>query len=634
MQSEVDPICRAERLRHRADTIFLLVMGGRVIAMQTGFAMLEAAYGRPMNSANIMMKNSMDLFIGAIAFYFFGYTIAFGDQPLLIEENAFDFALWFLHFSYATTAATIDSGALAGRVSFVAYLVLSAAVTGVVYPLVVQWAWGGGWLQELGYTDFAGSSIVHMVGAISALVSVCICGPRIGRFPEYRAWKGPLRWLFAERNPSEFYRMPKLEVEKAVYSPIKACSNPVQLLFGTFLLLVGFLAFNPASTLSTTSNADLVSARTTVVTLLSASSGAMACVAASIVTTRSMVMTVPDLINAVLGGLVASCAGCNVIPPLLSMFVGFVGGLLALAVPPCLERLQIDDAVGAVAVHGPPGAWGVLCVPLFARPNCQSELAGLVFGGGEAALRLLGVQALGLVSLGSFAAASTYLIVLGIDLFGGFRCSRATELIGLDFIEHRIDNGNLKFESDKSEIETHSPIRDCLMHRVKMTVSPTKAYAEGEKKTAETGGAADGTHVAGNGGGGGEESAPATAVAVQQRSTGRASTHTVSDAFGVKEAPADVPDGMDGVVPVLSGGKAAGAAAGASAEELAGEVDALKATVADLSRQLSMVMSGLRATDSGGAWVLGGGHAEGANRETAHQMLLNEANMPLENTRL
>jgi len=445
---EANPLqCRAERVRHRADTIYQLTMGGRVIAIQTGFAMLEAAYGRPIDASSIMMKNSMDLVLGVFAYYFLGWWLSFGHDAMWVEENAFDFALWFLQFSYATTAGTINSGALAGRVSFVAYLILSILLTGVIYPVCVHWVWGGGWLSSLGFVDFAGSSLVHMVGATSALVSVCMCGPRIGRYPNYQCWSGLWRYVFSERNDSSWYQYPKSELERAVYTPIKACNNPVQCLFGTFLLLTGFLAFNPASTLNTTYDTDLTAARTTVTTLIAASGGAVSSMMWSLIARQNLKLRVPEMTNSVLGGLVASCACCHVVPPLFMAMVGFVGGLLTSVTAPIMDRFQLDDTVGAVSVHGPPAIWGVLCVALFAQPNCQSDIRGLFFGGGEAAWILLLVQICGIVSLAAFAAAATWVSVSVIDLVIGFRCHRAHEIIGLDFTEHEIDNDSLRHDA-------------------------------------------------------------------------------------------------------------------------------------------------------------------------------------------
>lgn len=212
-------------------------MAGRIIQMQSGFAMLESAYAQPNNAANIMMKNLLDLCIGVLAFYVFGYTIAYGEtEDVGIADAGFDLAHWFCCFSYATTAATINSGALAGRVAFFPYLALSTMMTGLVYPISARLVWGGGWLQQMGFVDFAGSATVHLVGAVSALVSTMICGPRIGRFPEYRAWRKPLSWIFGEKHNDQYYRVPEDPVEKKVFIPFRRCRHPVQLLFGTFLL--------------------------------------------------------------------------------------------------------------------------------------------------------------------------------------------------------------------------------------------------------------------------------------------------------------------------------------------------------------------------------------------------------------
>lgn len=478
--------CFVERTRHRADTIYLIVMGGRILAMQSGFAMLEAAFVRPMNSANIMMKNLMDLFAGVVAFYFFGYKIAFGEQAVSWEEEGFDWAIWFLQFSYATTAATIDSGALAGRVSFISYVVLSFVMTGIIYPIVVQWSWGGGWLQDMGYNDFAGGSIVHLVGSVSALVSICICGPRIGKFPSYRAWRHVLSYVFLERNDSEFYQGPQTEVEVKVFSGVAPIHNPVQALFGVFLLLTGFLAFNPASTFSTTNGSDLLAARTSVTTLLMSAGSALACFLVSAVRRRSLVLTIPEFATMTVAGMVASCGCCHVIPPLLAMPIGILAALLADWTTLLLNRLQLDDVVGAVAAHGPPGALGVLVVPLLAKPHCQSDLTGLFFGGGQEAWDLLATQVCGIVTISAFTAGSTYITVFLVDLVLGFRSNRATELIGHDFMDHGYEDGSTTADPNTAIVIQHSPIRDCMRERIVSLHSPRKSFTEEEGEAEAT----------------------------------------------------------------------------------------------------------------------------------------------------
>ncbi|CAE7337143.1 unnamed protein product [Symbiodinium natans] len=445
--------CKIERGQHRADVIFVLTCAARIVQMQSGFAMLESAYQQPNNAANIMMKNMLDLCIGVLAFFLFGYYIAYHDTHTLtgLGDAGTDLAHFFCTFSYATTAATINSGALAGRVAFFPYLVLSTVMTGLLYPICAYLAWGNGWLQELGFVDFAGSVVVHQVGAISALVSTCFLGPRIGRFPSYRAWKRPWSFLWIENHDDAYYREPEEAVEKKVFIPFRKCRHPVQLLFGTFLLLVGFLAFNPASTFKTTLGADLVVAHASATTLLAAAGGGVGGMVFSMLYTRSTVVRVPELTNAVIAGLVASCAPAAVMPLSVSPLVGFVAAILSLIMEEVLAHFQIDDAVGAVAAHGPSGAWGAIAVALFAQKSCVNpDVVGIFFGGGDAGWTLLGNQLIGLFLLSGISIGITYISVLLIEIVAGFRCTRACELIGLDLWEHQFDDGSVSTNKHKA----------------------------------------------------------------------------------------------------------------------------------------------------------------------------------------
>lgn len=467
--------CQPLRRRHRADEIFLFMMGGRILAMMSGFGMLESAYARPYNAANVMMKNLNDLFFGSIAFYLVGSNISLHEIGG-ITDDIFDTSVWFLHFTYATTSATIISGAVVGRCSFVAYLALSVFVTGVTYPVAMHWAWGhDGFLKEMGFRDFAGSGVVHMFGALCALISVCICGPRVGRFPTYRSWTGIWRVAFMERYPDAFYRGPQNEAEGAVHQSMKSCHNPVQLLFGVFLLMVGFLAFNPASVLFYITDSiddDLLASRVTVTTLLASAAGSLSSFAVALVRTRSAVIQVPDFVSGLLGSIIASCACCDVVPPLLCFLVGFIGGLLALIVQDMLAWMMIDDPVGAIAAHGMPGAWSVISVALFAKPHCQSTLRGLFYGGGREAWGLLGTQIVGLLVLGLWAVVTTYIAVIVLDLLVGFRCNRSSELLGLDLTDHHTDEGAHQFDPRTAKVIEQAPVRTTLAN----TLSPPKAY--------------------------------------------------------------------------------------------------------------------------------------------------------------
>lgn len=470
--AELGAECASARIRHRADTIYILMMAGRILAMQSGFGMLESAYVRPMNAANIMMKNLMDMCVGALIFWLVGYRIAASPPGTVFDEGeGFDYAMWFCQFSYATTAATINSGALAGRVSFIPYLMLSVVQTGFIFPLAANWVWGGGWLQQLGFVDFAGSAVVHLVGGISSLVSIAICGPRIGKFPKYRSWRGIWRWVFSERYLDSYYQGPITELENSLFSPIKPLYNPVQMLFGVFLLFCGFLAFNPASTYSSTNNDDIIAARATVTTTLCVAASGVSC----FLLARGAIVTVPNFTTAVIGGMVASSACCHVVPPILMMVVGIFAGAIAIGCQKLITKLMFDDVVGAIACHAAPGIFGVLCVPLLAKPHCDNPLQGLVFGGGAAALRLLGIQVIGLLALSALAAVTTFVSATTIDLLLGFRCGRAAEILGLDFCEHGFDDGTFRSDAKKQSLQDKSPKRVTAARLLKEH-SPLKAY--------------------------------------------------------------------------------------------------------------------------------------------------------------
>lgn len=486
MRHDASAECEAFRGHHRADVTYVVTMAARIIQMQSGFAMLESAYQQPNNSANIMMKNMLDLCIGVLAFFLFGYYIAYWDTHQIggFADAGVDLAHWFCCFSYATTAATINSGALAGRVAFFPYLFLSTVMTGVLYPICAYLSWGNGWLQQFGFVDFAGSVVVHQVGAVSALVSTCILGPRIGRFKNYRSWKGVWSIVFWERHDDAYYQEPQDPAEKKVFIPFRKCRHPVQLLFGTFLLLVGFLAFNPASTFATTLGQDLVVAHSSATTLLAAAGGGIGGMIFSMVYTRSTVVRVPELTNAVIAGLVASCAPAAVMPLSVSPLVGFVAAILTLGFEEMLAYKQIDDAVGAVAAHGPSGAWGAIAVALFADKHCggNPDVVGIVFGGGEAAWLLLAKQLLGMVILCGISIGITYFSVYLIDVTVGFRCTRACELIGLDFWEHQFNDGSFEKDNDKAEFFNAAKLRESLSSSCWPSFnSPEKRYMAEQK---------------------------------------------------------------------------------------------------------------------------------------------------------
>ena len=336
------------------DTAWLLIAAFLVFFMQAGFAMLEAGFVRSKNVANILMKNLLDVSAGAIAFYAVGWGLAYGLSG--DATNGFvgtghfflvgfdDWASWIFQFAFAATAATIVSGAMAERTKFRAYLFYSVFITGFIYPVVVHWVWdGNGWLTAFtdnpigtnGYLDFAGSSVVHMVGGFAGLMGAIILGPRIGKYGK-----------------------------DGSINPIPGHSISLAAL-GVFILWFGWYGFNPGSTLGLTGGFAALAAKVAVNTTLAASAGAVACAFLSMWRTGKYDMGLT--LNGALGGLVAITAPCAVVDPWAALVIGLIAAPVVIFGIEGLDRLRIDDPIGAVAVHGFAGVWGVLSVGLLHR---------------------------------------------------------------------------------------------------------------------------------------------------------------------------------------------------------------------------------------------------------------------------
>jgi ammonium transporter, Amt family len=406
------------------DTFFLLVAAALVFFMQAGFAMLTAGLTRSKNTANILFKNLMDFVMCSIAFWAVGWGIAYGtsaggfigtDQFFLgnvTEEGSVPvLASWFFQVVFAGTAATIVAGAMAERTKFTSYLLYSFIISLFIYPVVVHWVWSGaGWLNHYagntegnwGFTDFAGSTVVHSVGGWAALMGAIILGPRLGRF-------GP------DGKPQAI-----------------AGHNMSLAMLGLFILWLGWFGFNPGSQLAIGSqgNADAV-ALVAVNTNLAAAAGAIG----------AMLMAwmrhgKPDLgqtINGVLAGLVAITAGCAYVTPLSSILIGFLAGPLVVMGAELLEKVKIDDPVGAVPVHLMAGIWGTLAVGLFASVEGNTGTMGLFFGGG---MTLLISQLVGVLAVGVWTAALAGAMFYAIKATIGLRVSKEEEEAGLDIGEH------------------------------------------------------------------------------------------------------------------------------------------------------------------------------------------------------
>ena len=404
------------------DTVWTLMAAVLVFLMQAGFAMLETGFTRAKNAANIMMKNLMDFSIGTLAFWAIGFGIMFGADAAgllgtskfflsgAVVDDAFsDFTFWVFQVMFAATAATIVSGAVAERTQFKAYLVYSVFISGLIYPVVGHWIWGGGWLSNLGpngVMDFAGSTVVHSVGGWAGLAGAMVLGAREGKYV---------------RNGANG------QSGKVMVNAIQGHNMPLAAL-GVFLLWFGWFGFNAGSTVAGT---DLSIAAIAVTTNLAAAAGVVgALIVAWIISGK------PDptfALNGAIAGLVAITAGCANLAPGSAVIVGFLGGVLVVLSVQFIDRvLQVDDPVGAISAHGVVGAWGTIAVGLFAQEKFGG-VNGLFFGGG---FGQLGVQIVGVVAVFAWTFVTSLLLFKIIKATVGLRVSRDEELRGLDIEEH------------------------------------------------------------------------------------------------------------------------------------------------------------------------------------------------------
>ena len=401
------------------DTIWTLIAAILVFMMQAGFAMLETGFTQSKNAANIMMKNLMDFSIGTLAFWMVGYGIMFGVDSFFltgataqVSEGLSTFTTWMFHVVFAATAATIVSGAVAERTQFKAYLIYSVFITALIYPVVGRWIWGGGWLSDLGFVDFAGSTVVHSVGGWAGLAGAFVLGPRFGKYVKKKVKNGALSLI-----KEEIKEIPGHSMALAA--------------LGVFLLWFGWFGFNAGST---TSGTDLSIARIMVTTNLSAAAGAVAALFFS-----WLAMGKPNIshsLNGAIAGLVAITAGCATVSPLSAVIIGFLGGIIVVLSTRLFERkFKIDDPVGAVSAHGVAGAWGTIAVGLFADSELGGGLDGLFFGGG---FYQLFVQTVGVLAVFGWTIVTSLILFYAIDRLVGLRVSRDEEKQGLDIGEHGV----------------------------------------------------------------------------------------------------------------------------------------------------------------------------------------------------
>jgi ammonium transporter, Amt family len=408
----------AQSVQAILDNVWILIAASLVILMQAGFALVEAGLTRGKNVANIFMKNLMDFCIGSVLFFAVGYAIAFGgkmsgiggiiggDGWFLAGDGIFTygtldkFVFFTFQAAFAATAATIVSGAMAERTKFKSYIIFSAVISAVIYPVVVRWQWGGGWLFQLStpFHDFAGSSLVHMTGGIAAAVGAALLGPRIGRYG-------------ADGKPRA----------------IPGHSIPLAIL-GCFILLVGWYGFNPGSWLAAGPEIGGIAVNTT----LAASMGAIA----AMMTTwfRSGKPDVAMAGNGLLAGLVGVTAGAWVVNGLGAIVIGTTAGIIVVYAVSFFDKVKIDDPVGAVSVHGVCGAFGTLAVGLFSSIEVDGVIKkGLFYGGGTDQLIS---QIIGVAAIGAFVFIASFILFGTLKATVGLRVDEQEEIEGLDVHEH------------------------------------------------------------------------------------------------------------------------------------------------------------------------------------------------------
>ena len=400
-----------------------LIGAALVFWMQAGFAMVETGFTRAKNAGNIIMKNLMDFCIGTVVFSILGYTIMMGEDTffgligkpnLELWANFKDFiaspadgsftgaSTFVFNLVFCATAATIVSGAMAERTKFSAYCIYSGVISLIVYPIEAHWIWGGGWLSQLGFHDYAGSCAIHMVGGIAALVGAIFLGPRIGKY-----------------------------VKDAKGKVVKVNAIPGHSItlgaLGVFILWLGWYGFNGAAA-TTPSELATIFLTTTI--------------APSVATVVTMLFTwirngKPDVsmcLNASLAGLVGITAGCDAMDAYGSIAVGIVSGILVVVIVEFLDiKLHIDDPVGAVGVHMANGIWGTIAVGFFANPDAPAGLSGLFYTG---SFTQLGLQLLGVITVGAYATVMMIITFTLIKKFHGLRTTAEEEILGLDITEH------------------------------------------------------------------------------------------------------------------------------------------------------------------------------------------------------
>ncbi len=423
----------SEIFRNEVNLLWVCIAAFLVFFMQAGFALVEAGFTRAKNAVNILMKNLSDFTIGSICFWLIGFSLMFGphiiegvglgkisflETGLLLEDgkpSPAKFGFFLFQLVFAATATTIVSGAMAERTKFTAYLMYSFLMTAFIYPIFGSFVWSNlfdtnnsGFLAKMGFIDFAGSTVVHSIGGWAGLAGTMVLKPRIGRY-----------------QPG------------GIIIPILGHNMTIAAL-GVFILWLGWFGFNPGSTGVINGGSFAIIAITT---NMAAAAGALSSMALS-----WLLFKKPDIgitLNGGLAGLVAITAGCNNVGITSAIVIGLIGGLLVVGGVLLLDKVGVDDPVGAVSVHGFNGAWGTIAVGLFADSNFGSGPNGLFFGGG---FSLLGVQLTGVTLAFLWSFTLSYIVFFAMEKTIGLRVSEDEEIVGLDLLEH----GNEAYPDYKS----------------------------------------------------------------------------------------------------------------------------------------------------------------------------------------
>ncbi|MFD2529252.1 MULTISPECIES: ammonium transporter [Polaribacter] len=393
-----------EQINGDMGMLWMLIAGILVFLMQAGFTLVESGMTRSKNAVNIAMKNLLDICVGSLTFWLVGYSLMYGDTSNgwffwsgLFQGEGADL---FFQTMFAATTATIVSGAIAGRTKYSTYIIFSLIMTAVIYPISGGWQWqGSGWLTEMGFIDFAGSSIVHSVGGWAALVAAFMVGPRIGKYVNGKVLPIPGH-------------------------------NQVLATLGVFILWFGWFGFNGGSQLAW-GGADAVGASNVVlITNLSAAAGGLG----ALVTTWIWYgkPNLAQTLNGSLAGLVSITAGCGNMTAGGAVLAGLIGGIIVVFSIEFIEKkLKIDDAIGAASVHGVAGAWGTLVIGLW---GVDGDTAIGLFNGGGASQ--LGVQAVGVLAYAAWATVLSFIVLAILKATMGLRVSKEVEIEGLDISEH------------------------------------------------------------------------------------------------------------------------------------------------------------------------------------------------------